>query len=110
MAGPVPSQIDVETLHQLRQTGEPLTILDVREPWEIDLCAIDGSLTIPLGSLPKRASELPEEGRIVVVCHHGMRSAQATAWLRHNGFPGATNLHGGIDAWARRIDPTMKVY
>src|SRR3712207_2666974 len=108
MAGPVPSQIDVDTLHRMRQAGGSLTILDVREPWVVVLCVIDGSVTIPLGSLPRRAAELPGEGRIVVACKHGMRSAEATAWLRHNGFPSAINLHGGIDAWARQIDPTMK--
>ena len=110
MSDTVPLQIDVNTLKVMRQSGAQVALLDVREPWEFDLCAIEGSSSIPLASLPQRAGELPKDCQIVVICHHGGRSAQATAWLRHNGFDRATNLMGGVDAWARRIDPTMKVY
>ena len=110
MSGTVLLQIDVDTLREMREAGEPITLLDVREPWEVAYCVIEGSVTIPLGSLSSRAGELPKDRQIVVVCHHGGRSAQATTWLRHNGFDMATNLAGGVDAWARRIDPTMKVY
>lgn len=90
--------------------GEPLVILDVRESWEIELSAIEGSIYIPLGLLPMRVGELPKDRPLVVLCHHGFRSAQATAWLRNQGFDTAMNLSGGIDAWARRIDPSLKVY
>ena len=110
MSDTVPLQIDVNTLKVMRQSGAEVALLDVREPWEFDLCAIEGSSSIPLASLPQRAGELPKDRQIVVICHHGGRSAQATAWLRHNGFDKATNLMGGVDAWARRIDPAMKVY
>jgi rhodanese-related sulfurtransferase len=84
--------------------------VDVREPWEFEFCKIEGSVNVPLGSLTSRSAELPRDRQMVLICHHGGRSAQATAWLRHNGFAKATNLMGGVDAWARRIDPTMKVY
>jgi rhodanese-related sulfurtransferase len=110
MSETVPLQIDVNTLKVMRQSGAEVALLDVRESWEFDLCAIEGSSSIPLASLPQRAGELPKDRQIVVICHHGGRSAQATAWLRHSGFDKATNLMGGVDAWARRIDPTMKVY
>lgn len=102
--------IEAETLRDMLAAGEPPVILDVREPWEIELSAIAGSIYIPLGALPMRVGELPEDRPLVVLCHHGFRSAQATAWLRNQGFESVVNLSGGIDAWARRIDPTMKVY
>lgn len=110
MSGAMPVEIGVEDLKRRRESGEALAILDVREPWELDICRIEGSVAIPLRSLPARAAELPDDRPLVVLCHHGGRSAQATAWLRQHGFANATNLAGGIDAWARRIDPTMKVY
>ncbi len=94
----------------MRADGAPHAILDVREPWEIELSAIEGSIYIPLGVLPMRVGELPKDRPLVVLCHHGFRSAQATAWLRNQGFELAVNLTGGIDAWARRVDPSLKVY
>lgn len=106
----VPRAIEVEDLQGMLAAGEPPVILDVREPWEVDLSAIAGSIYIPLGLLPMRVGELPKDRPLVVLCHHGFRSAQATAWLRNQGFGSATNLTGGIDAWARRIDPSLKVY
>lgn len=103
-------EIDVETLSQLRDGQEALAILDVREPWETAICAIEGSIRIPLGGLADRLGELPRDRLLVVMCHHGGRSAAATALLRRQGFERAVNLAGGIDAWARRIDPGMGVY
>lgn len=103
-------EMEVETLAAMRAAGDAPFVLDVREPWEVELCAIPGSTHIPLGQLASRAGALPAEEVIVVVCHHGMRSAHATGWLRQQGFDRAINLAGGIDAWARRIDPSMKVY
>jgi rhodanese-related sulfurtransferase len=105
-----PFDIEVETLSAMRQSGDPVTLLDVRESWEVELCAIEGSLYIPLGQLPARLDELPTDRPLVVICHHGIRSAHATAWLRGQGYGMCCNLSGGIDAWARRVDPTMKVY
>ncbi len=106
----VPFEIEVEELDRRRQAGDDLFLLDVRETWEHDLCAIDGSALIPMHSVPGRVAELPTDRDIVVVCHHGGRSAQVTMWLRSQGFDRAINLDGGVDSWARRIDPNMKVY
>ena len=103
-------QIDVETVDRLRRTASDVTLLDVREPWEREICAIEPSLAVPLGQLPGHLDSLPKIGALVVLCHHGVRSLQATLWLRHNGFPTAVNLDGGIDAWADRIDGTMTRY
>jgi rhodanese-related sulfurtransferase len=110
MTASVPLEIGVEQLDRWRQAAAPLAILDVREPWERDICAFDGSLNIPMGELPGRAGELPDDRPVIVVCHHGMRSMHATQWLRAQGHDQACNLQGGIDAWASQIDGTMKRY
>jgi rhodanese-related sulfurtransferase len=110
MSGPLPFAIDVQTLARLREAGEPLTIVDIREPWETEICLINGSRTIPMRALPERLAELPRDGLLVVVCHHGARSAQATAWLRSRGVDQAVNLQGGVEAWAVSIEPEMARY
>lgn len=103
-------QIDVETFDRLRRTGSDVTVLDIREPWERDICTLEPSLAIPLGQLPDRLDCVPRAGALVVLCHHGVRSRRATLWLHGQGFPAAVNLDGGIDAWAGRIDRTMTRY
>lgn len=105
-----PLEIDVETLDRMRKGGEPHVLLDVREGWELDICKVDGATHIPLNQLPQRFGELPTDKPLVVICHHGGRSAQAMMYLRQRGLNQAINLEGGIDAWARRVDPAMKVY
>ncbi len=103
--------MDVQTLNHLRQQGAALTVLDIREPWEFDICNLSGSLHIPMQRLPTSLDRLSDdEGVLVVVCHHGARSAHAVQWLRQNGVERAVNLAGGVDAWARQIDPSMRVY
>lgn len=103
-------EIDVRDLDRLRRSGETVTVLDVREPWELELCSIEGSRALPLDTIPEHLEELPREGLLVVVCHHGVRSARAAAWLRARGFDNVVNLDGGIDAWAREIEPSMRIY
>jgi rhodanese-related sulfurtransferase len=105
-----PFEIDVRELDQRRRAGEAVTVVDVREPWEFDLCQIEGSLKLPLDTLPEHLEELPREGLLAIVCHHGVRSGRAAAWLRAHGFDNAMNLAGGIDAWAREIEPSMRTY
>lgn len=103
-------EIDVRELDSRRKAGENLAILDVREPWEVDICRLEGAITIPLGQIPGSLDQIPKDRPVIVICHHGFRSANATAWLRAQGFSQATNLFGGIDAWARSIDPSMPTY
>lgn len=105
-----PIQIDVNELARWRREGIAHAVVDVREDWETALCLIEGSLTIPLASVPSAAGDLPRDVPLVMVCHHGMRSMQAVAWLRRNGIENAVNLAGGIDAWAKQIEPAMAVY
>lgn len=88
----------------------PVTLLDVREPWEFALCRMDGSVHIPMGQLPVRLAELDPSLPTVVICHHGVRSLQAGAFLERQGFADVVNLRGGIDGWARAVDPAMAVY
>jgi rhodanese-related sulfurtransferase len=91
--------------------GDQFTLLDVREPWEVETARIDGAKLIPMGDVPSRAhQELDPEDHIVVYCHHGMRSLNVAAWLRQQGFEKAQSMAGGIDAWSRQVDAKVAVY
>ncbi len=85
-------------------------VVDVREPWEFARCRIEGSRSIPLHELPARVADLPADRDLVLVCHHGARSAQAARWLAHQGFARLHNLEGGVDAWAATVDRGMPRY
>jgi adenylyltransferase/sulfurtransferase len=106
-----PRDFDVapEDLQRALGEGRPPLLLDVREPMEFQLTRLPGALLIPLGDLGERLGDLDGTRDIVVYCHHGIRSVQATHLLRAAGFR-ARNLKGGITAWADRIDPTMVQY
>jgi len=103
-------QITVEEFNELRANNKNIVVVDVREQVEYDIVKLEGSKLIPLGELPQRANELDTADEIVVHCHHGMRSMQATMFLRELGFKKVKNLAGGIDAWAQKIDPEMPRY
>src|SRR5271166_4606443 len=104
-------EISATELQSLRDAGREFTVLDVREPWEFDTARIAGSKHIPMGEVPARFNqELDPEDHIVVVCHHGVRSMNVTAWLRQQGFEKVQSLRGGIDRWSREIDATVPVY
>ena len=102
--------IGVHQLAEMRNDGAVHTVLDIREPQELAVCIIDGSITIPMQQVPNELKGLPRENPLIVVCHHGMRSAMVTEFLRKNGFDNAWNLAGGIDAWARHVEPDMPRY
>ena len=84
---------------------ESLVLLDVREDWETALCRLDNATHIPIEEIEFRTAELDQADDIVVYCHHGVRSAAVANFLRQQGFK-AVNLQGGLDQWARAIDPT----
>ena len=85
--------------------------IDVREPWEFATAKIEGSELMPMGDVPSRAhQELDPEERVIVLCHHGVRSLNTTVWLRNQGFEQAQSLRGGIDAWSAEIDPLVPRY
>ena len=89
--------------------GKPL-LLDVRELWEFQTCRIDNARLLPMRDLPARLGELDPDTETVVICHHGGRSLQAAVFLEKQGFARVHNLAGGVDAWARSVDPAMPVY
>lgn len=98
----------LELNKSIKREGRPL-LLDVREPYEHEICHIGGSTLIPLGQLRERMNELDTSRPIVVYCHHGDRSARAVKLLRMAGYK-ATNLTGGIEAWREQVDPSMRGY
>ncbi|MFI4869188.1 MAG: rhodanese-like domain-containing protein [Steroidobacterales bacterium] len=90
--------------------GEPLQLLDVREPWECAIVRLPASLNIPLGDIPARWRELDPAAEIVVVCKAGSRSRRAAQFLSAQGFGSVANLSGGMDAWTRDLDPDLAAY
>ena len=105
-------EISVEELKDLLDRGEPVHLLDVREPAELALCRLEGAEHIPMLELfaglrsPSAAPDAP----VVVFCHVGERSLESARFLRRLGFAHARSLAGGIDAWAMRYDPSMARY
>jgi rhodanese-related sulfurtransferase len=86
-------------------------LIDVREPWELAAAHIEGCVPMPMGDVPARAhQELDPEERLVIVCHHGMRSMNVAVWLRNQGYEQAQSLRGGIDAWSAEVDPSVPRY
>jgi rhodanese-related sulfurtransferase len=86
-------------------------LIDVREPWEFATAKIEGSQLMPMGDVPARAhQELDPEERLVIMCHHGMRSMNVTVWLRNQGFEQAQSMAGGIDMWSAVVDPNVPRY
>jgi rhodanese-related sulfurtransferase len=107
------SKIDVIEPRALKDRidcGEQILVLDVREPFEIELAPFPGATHIPMGDIPARIGELDPQREIVVVCHHGVRSAQVAGWLVRSGFARVLNLTGGIDAWSCEADPATPRY
>lgn len=106
-------EVSNREVQELLAAGGPESciLLDVREPWEFEEARIEGSVLMPMGEVGSRAAqELESEARIVVICHHGVRSMSIAAWLREQGYERAQSLRGGIDAWAAEIDPSIPRY
>jgi adenylyltransferase/sulfurtransferase len=117
-APPITGLIDYElfcgittdlTVEELAGTLDEVTLIDVREPWEAQIASLPGSTLLPLGSLESTLAQIDTSRPVVVYCHAGIRSASAVALLGAHGIP-ARSLDGGIDAWSRRIDPTIARY
>jgi adenylyltransferase/sulfurtransferase len=106
----VPQEVDITEAARLFKVPGAVVLLDVREPHERALCRVAGSLHIPMGEVPDRLGELPRDRQILVLCHHGGRSKRVTQFLRVNNYPLATNVAGGIEAWAVTIEPGMPRY
>ncbi len=91
-------------------TGEKLVLVDVREHWEHDIRRIEGARLVPLGALAASLNTLPDVDEVICYCHHGMRSLDAAAWLRFQGFEKAKSLAGGIERWSLDVDPNVPRY
>lgn len=103
-------EITPEELKSRLEACEDLILLDVREPVERTTAKIEPSIFIPMGEIPSRIQELDPDAKIIVYCHHGVRSLNVTAWLRQQGFESVQSLRGGIDLWSRMIDSTVPSY
>jgi rhodanese-related sulfurtransferase len=104
-------EISPSQVKALQQQAEPFTLLDVREPWEFEASHLENSKHIPMGDIPSRAhQELDPDAHIVVMCHHGVRSLSVTNWLRQQGYENVQSMRGGIDGWARTVDPKIPLY
>lgn len=103
-------EITPQELKRRLDAGEKLTVLDVREPWEIAIASLPGTLNIPLGEVPSRLAELDRDAELVVMCKSGGRSRRAAQFLSSRGFGRVANLAGGIDAWTQDIDSSLPPY
>ena len=104
------TQIDPAGLKAKMDARQPFCLLDVREPWEVAVASIPGSLGIPMHEIPERLGELRQAGEIIVMCHSGGRSQRIADFLAAQGFDRVSNLQGGITAWSREIDPNVPEY
>ena len=86
-------------------------LIDVREPWEFSTSHVEDGELMPMGDVPARAhQELDPDERLLVMCHHGVRSMNVTVWLRNQGFENTQSVRGGIDAWSVEVDARVPRY
>ncbi len=104
----LPLEIDVTTAAQLLREGAVL--VDVREPFELEIVQVPGARHIPMRRIPESIGDLPTDRPVLVLCHVGGRSLRVTQFLRAQGLANVANVAGGIDAWAEVIDPTLARY
>lgn len=110
------NQISVEELAQLlsKESAHQLQLLDVREPQEVDIAFIEGFSILPLSQFAEWADSISTlfdpDAETIVMCHHGIRSAQMCHWLSTQGFTNVKNLSGGIDAYSVMVDPNIPRY
>ena len=88
---------------------QPL-LLDVRQPWEFDVCKIDNSILVPMSQIPGGIDSLDTDRETVVICHHGIRSRSVGQYLEKAGFKNIINLSGGVAQWAKTVDNQMSTY
>ena len=105
-----PLEITVEEAARMLKAPGDALLLDVREPDEWALVHVEGSRHLPMRQVPEHLADLPRDRPILVLCHHGNRSGRVTQFLRANGYSLASNVAGGIEAWAETIDPSLARY
>ena len=99
-----------EVARRLHESPSSLLLLDVREPDERAVATIAPSLHIPMGQVPARLREVPKDTEVIVYCHTGVRSMMVAGFLEHQGYAHVGNLDGGIEAWSKRVDPSVPRY
>ena len=104
------TEISAQDLKARLGGGTPPILLDVRQDWETKLCRLENAVHIPIEEIELRTEELDPKSEIVVYCHQGVRSAAVAEYLGSLGFSDVKNLAGGLDAWARTVDPRMRRY
>jgi rhodanese-related sulfurtransferase len=104
------SEISPQELKARLDGQAALLLLDVRQDWETQICRLPNAVHIPIEELEQRVDELDPQDQIVVYCHQGVRSAAVAEYLRSVGFRDVKNLSGGLDLWARTIDPSLRRY
>jgi len=107
---PIPAEQTPRQIKARLDTGEPLILLDVREPFELQISRLDSARNIPMSEINARWQEIPRDQPVVVFCHTGVRSANLIAALREAGYDNLINLTGGIDAWSREVDASVPRY
>lgn len=106
-----PLEISVQTARDLlARDADRTLLLDVREPFELEICRIGNAHHVPMRRIPEALAELPRDRHLLVLCHHGGRSRRVMEYLRDHGFAAVSNISGGINAWAEEIDPSLARY
>ncbi len=106
-----PQKMSVYELAGRLTNGESVFLLDVREREEYEICHLDDAVLIPIGMIPNNLKRIPTDRPVVVYCHHGIRSANVANYLfAQLGLTNLYNLDGGINVWAREVEPEMAVY
>jgi len=104
-------EFSAQQVHEhIQSTNNPPLLLDVREPWEYQICHIEGSKLIPMNNIATEIGRFDPEQETIVICHHGIRSRMVANYLVRNGFKNVINLSGGVKSWAEQVDPNMPVY
>ena len=93
-----------------RDADDSWKIVDIREPWEIEIASVPRSIKIPMAEIPSRQNELDADKPLAVLCHSGGRSARVAEFLASQGFSRVANIAGGIDAWAQEVDNSLPRY
>jgi len=103
-------EVTAAELKRRLDAGERLLLVDVREPWEWDVCRIEGAKLIPMRTIPANLQALDVEDPVICYCHHGMRSLDVAVWLQKQGVESARSLVGGIERWSVEIDSKVPRY
>lgn len=105
-------ELTPEEASRLLNAGEAV-LIDVREPEEYAIAHVDGARLMPMQSIPaefQKLESLSDESKLLLLCHHGVRSLQVASWLREKGIDDCFSVSGGIDRWSREIDPSLSRY